>query len=424
TGALIRWTTTQPAPAGFEIWRSADPQQPAARVGSVASGTTTFTDPKPLPGTSYYQVIALGGGARAASSWTAASAGGAMAAPAPGAGASACGCPGPQGPPGPPGPAGPPGTTPKELLQQIATLQTQLDALKAVLAVDAAHSVTLTAGHDLQEQIGGSQSVSVALDRTTHVARDDSLTIGGSSVTSVGKSWQVAGAQDVQLSAGTGITLQAKNARYFLGTSEGSAYLPGNWTETVDRDRAAKVGRNDALNIGMGAVTSVGTNWDLSAAQAVAVKAGKQLSLSSGQASVLINPDSSVAISGTKVSISASGDLQLSSGGAATLNGVTLTSGPAAAAQGFGTNNHPASGGTGASCTLGDVTLTAGGIGTGTPADGRVLSITGNIALFAVFGTNFGGDGKTTFALPDLRAVAPNGLTYMICTQGVFPQHP
>lgn len=74
TGAVIRWTTIQPAPAGLEIWRSADPQRPAARVGSVASGTTTFTDPKPLGGTSYYQVVALGGGARAASSWTAAAA--------------------------------------------------------------------------------------------------------------------------------------------------------------------------------------------------------------------------------------------------------------------------------------------------------------------------------------------------------------
>ncbi|MDA1203625.1 MAG: tail fiber protein, partial [Verrucomicrobia bacterium] len=33
----------------------------------------------------------------------------------------------------------------------------------------------------------------------------------------------------------------------------------------------------------------------------------------------------------------------------------------------------------------------------------------------------FGGDGTTTFALPDLRDVAPNGLTYSILTQGVYP---
>jgi len=434
TGTLIRWTTIQPASAGFEIWRSADPRQPASRVGSVATGTTTFTDPKPLAGASYYQVVALGGGARAASAWTAAAAapagssGAVAAAPSTGspvpAALSACGCPGPQSPPGPPGPAGPPGsaTPPKDLLQQIATLQTQIDALKAVLAVDAAHSVTLTAGRDLQEQVGGSESISVDLDRTTHVARDDSLTVGGNSVTSVGKSWQVTGGQDVQLSAATGITLQAKSARYALSASEGSAYLPGNWIETVDRDRTAKVGRNDTLSIGMGAFTSVGTNWDLTAAQAVAVKAGKQITLSSGEASVRFNPDSSIAISGTKLSISAAGDLQLVSGGTLTLNGAKLTVSSAGATAGVGTTARPAPGGTGAPCTLGDVTLTAGGIGNGTPADGRVLTITSNVALFSVLGNNYGGDGQTTFALPDLRAVAPNGLTYLICTQGVFPQ--
>jgi len=102
TGALIRWTTIQPAPAGFEIWRSPDPQQPAIRIGSVATGTTTFTDPKPLAGASYYQVVALGGGARAASIWTAA-AGSALTMsapppPAPGATGAA--------PPGPPIPGG------------------------------------------------------------------------------------------------------------------------------------------------------------------------------------------------------------------------------------------------------------------------------------------------------------------------------
>ena len=35
-------------------------------------------------------------------------------------------------------------------------------------------------------------------------------------------------------------------------------------------------------------------------------------------------------------------------------------------------------------------------------ADGQLLSIQANFALFALFGTTYGGDGKTTFALPDL----------------------
>jgi microcystin-dependent protein len=37
------------------------------------------------------------------------------------------------------------------------------------------------------------------------------------------------------------------------------------------------------------------------------------------------------------------------------------------------------------------------------PADGRLMSIAQNSALFALIGTTYGGDGQTTFALPDLR---------------------
>ncbi|TFL19169.1 hypothetical protein DR046_05820 [Jannaschia formosa] len=36
-------------------------------------------------------------------------------------------------------------------------------------------------------------------------------------------------------------------------------------------------------------------------------------------------------------------------------------------------------------------------------ADGSLLPIASNAALFSILGTNFGGDGKTTFALPDLQ---------------------
>ena len=36
-------------------------------------------------------------------------------------------------------------------------------------------------------------------------------------------------------------------------------------------------------------------------------------------------------------------------------------------------------------------------------ADGRLLSIAQNAALFSLLGTTYGGDGQTTFALPDLR---------------------
>ena len=42
-------------------------------------------------------------------------------------------------------------------------------------------------------------------------------------------------------------------------------------------------------------------------------------------------------------------------------------------------------------------------------ANGSLLSISNNTALFSILGTQFGGDGRTTFGLPDLRVAAPVG---------------
>ena len=40
---------------------------------------------------------------------------------------------------------------------------------------------------------------------------------------------------------------------------------------------------------------------------------------------------------------------------------------------------------------------------------GQILSIAQNTALFSLLGTTYGGNGQTTFALPDLRGRAPIG---------------
>jgi len=100
------------------------------------------------------------------------------------------------------------------------------------------------------------------------------------------------------------------------------------------------------------------------------------------------------------------------SNGLSTNNGVSLTG-----AQSF----------ISAACNsmnVGDVYLSVNGYGQGAlPADGRLLPISSNTALFSLVGINFGGDGITTFALPDLRAFAPKGLQYSICTSGIFPPH-
>jgi len=60
-------------------------------------------------------------------------------------------------------------------------------------------------------------------------------------------------------------------------------------------------------------------------------------------------------------------------------------------------------------CFIGEIRLFAGNFAPEGWAfcDGQLVSILQNTALFSLLGTTYGGDGKSTFALPDLRGRAP-----------------
>ena len=87
----------------------------------------------------------------------------------------------------------------------------------------------------------------------------------------------------------------------------------------------------------------------------------------------------------------------------------------------FGNNTGLAQAGHGTECTLGEISLTASTVANGVAANGQLLPISQNTALFSLLGTTYGGNGTTTFALPDLRKVAPNNMTYVICIAGIYP---
>lgn len=58
------------------------------------------------------------------------------------------------------------------------------------------------------------------------------------------------------------------------------------------------------------------------------------------------------------------------------------------------------------------------------PLNGQLLPIPQNQALFALLGTMYGGDGKTTFALPTAKPIftaTEATFTQCIALQGVFP---
>ena len=74
---------------------------------------------------------------------------------------------------------------------------------------------------------------------------------------------------------------------------------------------------------------------------------------------------------------------------------------------------------------IGEITIFAGSYSPRGFAfcEGQMLEITQYTALFSILGTRYGGDGRTTFALPNLKDAEKslNGARYIMALQGMFP---
>ena len=74
---------------------------------------------------------------------------------------------------------------------------------------------------------------------------------------------------------------------------------------------------------------------------------------------------------------------------------------------------------------IGEVTIFAGSYSPRGFAfcEGQLLQISQYQALFSILGTRYGGDGRTTFALPNLNAAEKSltGARYIIALEGIFP---
>lgn len=54
--------------------------------------------------------------------------------------------------------------------------------------------------------------------------------------------------------------------------------------------------------------------------------------------------------------------------------------------------------------------------------DGSTKSIQDYALLYSLIGTRFGGDGRTTFAVPNMLNDSPiEGMKYYICAIGLYP---
>jgi hypothetical protein len=115
--------------------------------------------------------------------------------------------------------------------------------------------------------------------------------------------------------------------------------------------------------------------------------------------------------------------------------GHTGPTGPIGATGPTGSDGHFGTGpiSTGTTGAVGDDTCVMGSLilsalnfphqGT-VAADGRLLAIAQHSALFSLLGTTYGGNGIETFALPNLLDSGIEGTSWVICVDGVFPNHP
>jgi microcystin-dependent protein len=79
--------------------------------------------------------------------------------------------------------------------------------------------------------------------------------------------------------------------------------------------------------------------------------------------------------------------------------------------------------------TIGEIKLFAGNFAPylWSFCNGETLSIVDNQALFSILGTQYGGDGRTTFQLPNLAPLKETDggevpIRYVICLQGLYPR--
>jgi hypothetical protein len=93
---------------------------------------------------------------------------------------------------------------------------------------------------------------------------------------------------------------------------------------------------------------------------------------------------------------------------------------------GTGPQGGTMNGNGGNDCWMGQVELTANSFPPPSYmfAAGQTLPINQYTALFSLLGITYGGDGVTTFRVPDLRKQAPGGTAYILCFQGLYPSHP
>jgi len=152
--------------------------------------------------------------------------------------------------------------------------------------IEVEHDESHTVDHDRRKTIGNDETTEVKHDRTETVGNDENLTVEGDQSLAVGKSQKLS-------------VTRAKTETVGLAS-----------TLTVGGAYAVSVGgvKNEA--VGMASAEEVGTSKRSKVGSTYTITAGDTLQITVGQSSLTMNPDGSIVLSGTSISLMSSGPIK------------------------------------------------------------------------------------------------------------------
>ncbi|NHZ83394.1 type VI secretion system tip protein VgrG [Massilia sp. CCM 8695] len=162
---------------------------------------------------------------------------------------------------------------------------------------------TITIHNNRVERVDHNEKISIGDNRSEDVGKNETIDIGGNRTKSVvknekdtiGKNWSI-------------------NVTKFKTETIGMAYM-----QNVGMGRMENVGLGYNLNVGMIMATIVGVNQttqvgksiSIGAGTKIDVTAGEELSITVGKASLVMKADGSIVINGSKINVTATGDVTI-----------------------------------------------------------------------------------------------------------------
>ena len=141
--------------------------------------------------------------------------------------------------------------------------------------------------HDRYESIGNSKTVAVAGNQSETIGKAHTLAIGGAYQVTVG------GAMDERVG------------------SDKETTVGGALSKAVGRDLTLAIGNDASLQIGRSFSLTAGNGINVVAQRALTITSDDQITFKCGQASVVLKKNGDISITGSEVSIKASGDIVL-----------------------------------------------------------------------------------------------------------------